>query len=977
MLQKQIVPLSFEQGIDTKKDKKQQVFGSFRRAENIVFETTNSFKKRNGYDLLQPRKSDGSLSTTAAALAAFNKELLLFEPAALYAYSSALGRLTSKGAVYSVALESAPVVNNTYEHDQVDTLYLEGLEVFFYRNSSSGTVRYSVRDYASKSFLVADVLVGSGEYPRVANIQNQVYLLYIDGANLKSRKFSITTPETLTAAATHFTDVHADAQMDVAISSSKIFVAYNADNTGDELTIFSISSSGVVSTAIGITGAAAPSALDLFLDDSGRLVITYADTTELYYLIMPSNLVAPLLTATLITATANIVSCTASQTSTGYLVYFTVNGATYNSDLVNKVAINLAGTVGSITAFKRGVSLASKQFMYDDIPYVAVGWTSSLQATYFVLDADANVIAKISPTNGGDQVGGSLPKVASIDDSTFNLPSLMKTRLDVDGTTFFSVEGVNATAVDFTPSHAHQNAFLGSNLLIGGGIVQLYDGDSVAEHGFNVYPEGLALSSSPTTSGSMSDGVYNYVAVFKWTDNFGQEHRSPASPSLTVTLSGGGSTQRNIITVPTLRLTSKTNVVIELYRTEASGTVFYKATSETAPNYSVTNADTININDTISDTTLIAREPLYTTGGVLENTAPPAAKLACTWLNRVVLAGLESNSIQPSKYRDEGKPVEFADELRLPVEPVQGSITAVAALNEKLIIFEAAACLYMSGDGPNNLGQQDSWSTPEVISSDVGCSEPSSIVLTKHGLMFKSNKGIYLLDNGLNMTYIGDRVEEFNSLTITSAQIVADKNQVRFTTSNGPCLVYNYELNQWATFTNHAAQSAKVVDSQYYYLRQDSSLFAESSSYADNGVPIRMTVETGWLSFAGLQGLMRTYKLMVLGAFKSSHSLRLQVGYDFVEAWTQERIVPLGDVVDTSAYGTDSPSGSGTPYGGPGTPYQIRFDLKKQKCQSLKLRLSDIQSEAGEGLSLSAITFEMGGKSGMFKPAQASIKGTR
>jgi hypothetical protein len=1078
MLQKQIVPLSFEQGIDTKKDKKQQVFGTFRRAENIVFETTNSFKKRNGYNLLQPRKSDGSLSTAAAALAAFNKELLLFEPSALYAYSSALGRLSSKGAVYSVALEGAPVVNNSFEHDQVDTIYLEGLEIFFYRNSSSGTVRYSVRDYASKSFLVADALVGSGECPRVANIQNQVYLLYVDGVNLKSRKFSITTPETLSSPSTHFTDVSADAQMDVAISASKIFVAYNANNAGDELTIFSINSSGSVSTAIGITGSAAPNAIDCLLDASGRLVVTFADATAIYYLIMPANLGGELLSATLISSIADVTSCTTSVSGSDYLVYYTVDGASYNSNIVKQVLVEFDGTVGAITDFKRGVSLASKQFTFDDVPYVAVGFSSPLQSTYFVLDADGAVIAKISPSNGGDQVTGSLPKIASISSSIFNLPSLVKTRLDVDGTSFFSVEGINATAINFTPTHAFQNAFLGSNLLVSGGLVQMYDGDSIAEHGFNVYPESLiqatqtatitvattqagvlattseiqtlaysfnpgagsftltygaettaaiawnasnatikaaiealptlsvvvtvtgsfaaghtltydnadgnvaqptATSSltTPLTGGFMSNGVYSYIALYKWTDNYGQEHRSPASPSIDITLAGGGSTQQAAVKVPTLRLTNKSNVVIELYRTEAAGTIFYKATSETAPNYSITSADTITIVDTISDASLIAREPLYTTGGVLENTAPPAAKLACTWLNRIVLAGLESGGIQPSKYRDEGKPVEFADELRMPVQPVQGAITAVASLNEKLIIFERAACLYMTGDGPNNLGQQDSWSIPEEISTDVGCSEPNSIVMTKHGLMFKSNKGIYLLDNGLNLTYIGDRVEEYNSLMVTSAEVIADKNQVRFTTSNGPCLVYNYELNQWATFTNHAAQSAKVVDSQYYYLRQDSALFAESSAYADNGVPIKMVVETGWLSFAGLQGFLRAYKLMVLGAYKSPHSLRLQVGYDFIEAWSQERTIPLSDVVDTSAYGDTSPYGADAVYGGPGTPYQIRFDLKKQKCQSLKLRLSDVQSESGEGLSLSGITFEMGGKSGMFKPAQSAVKGTR
>lgn len=1077
-MQKQVVPLSFEQGVNTKGDKKQQVFGQLRKAENIVFDTANLLKKRNGYDLLQPRKSDDTLAA-ATALAKFNNELLLLEQGALFGYSSALNRLTDKGNLYAVSLDSATVVNNTYTHEQVDCLYLEGLEVFVYRNSGASEIRYSVRDASSKSFLVADVLIGSGELPRVANIENQVFVLWVDGTALKKRSFSIVTPETLSAASTIFSDVDASAQLDVASGSSKIFVAYNSSNVGEELTIFSLDSGGTASTAIGVTGSEAPNALDLLIDDSGRLVVTFADATAIYYLIMPGNLGAALLAATSIDTVADVMSCTAQVSGSDYLVYYSVAGATYNSNIVNQVTVQFDGTVGSTTALKRGVSLASKQFLIDDEPYVLVNFTSPLQATYFLLNGAGTAVAKISPTNGGGEVSTSLPHVASISDSEVLLPTLVKTRLDVDSSTFYSVEGVNGTVANFSPDHSYQNTLLGNNLVIAGGITQLYDGDTVAEHGFSVYPESIAqatqsISVTPATTqagdgivaeiqtltysatpgagsftltygaettaaiaynannaaikaaiealavlsvtvtvtgsfaaghtltydiadgnvaqptattsltlplsgGALSDGTYEYVALYKWTDNYGQEHRSPVSPSVAVTLAGGGATQQCAVTVPTLRLTDKSNVVIELYRTEDAGTVFYKVSSNSSPTYSSTSADTVTITDLISDAALISREPLYTTGSVLENTAPPSAKYACTWLERVVLAGLEDgNMLEISKYRDDGKPVEFSDLLRMPVAPIGGKISAVAALNEKLIIFQPSACLYMVGDGPNNLGEQNTWTTAEVISTDVGCAEPGSIVYTKHGLMFKSAKGIYLLDAGLSLTYIGEAVEDFNDLTVTSAAIIADKNQVRFTTSDGPALVYNYEQNKWSTFTNHAALSAIVVDGSYYYLRQDSSLFKEnSSSFADNGVPIRLLVETGWLSFASLQGFMRAYKLMVLGEFKSAHSLRLQVGYDFNEAWVQERQVPLSDILDTSTYGSGVTYGSDTPYGGPGTPYQIRFDLKKQKCQALKLRLSDVQSTAGQGLTLSAVTFEVGGKSGMFKPAQTQVKGTR
>jgi len=242
--------------------------------------------------------------------------------------------------------------------------------------------------------------------------------------------------------------------------------------------------------------------------------------------------------------------------------------------------------------------------------------------------------------------------------------------------------------------------------------------------------------------------------------------------------------------------------------------------------------------------------------------------------------------------------------------------------------------------------------------------------------MFKSRKGIFQLDRGLNLSYIGAAVEDYNDLTITSAKVVGEVNQVRFTTT-GDCLVYNYQLGLWGTFDNHQAISAETVGNDYYYVRNDSILFKEDrESFSDNGSSINMSIETGWMSFNQLQGFQRIYKMLILAGYKSPHQLRIQVAYDFNEAWVEEKIItPNADFLSNSRYGDDSPYGSGTPYGGDGNVYQARFDFSRQKCQSIKLRISDLQSESGEGLSLSVFTIEMGGKKGLFKPGQNRIYG--
>jgi hypothetical protein len=246
--------------------------------------------------------------------------------------------------------------------------------------------------------------------------------------------------------------------------------------------------------------------------------------------------------------------------------------------------------------------------------------------------------------------------------------------------------------------------------------------------------------------------------------------------------------------------------------------------------------------------------------------------------------------------------------------------------------------------------------------------------------MFKSQKGIYLLSRSLQLQYIGDDVEEFNEFKITSAVVVPEDNQVRFTTLENDTLVYNYYTQTWAGFTNHRALSAISVDEQYYYLRSDGVLYIEDkTSYTDNGSPVNIRLESGWISFDSVQGFQRVYKLLLLGEFRSPHKIRVRVAYDFNEAFVQEVIIDTSDFTENTRYGNNSPYGTGNPYGGSGNAYQMRVDLKRQKCQSIKFIVEEIQHDSqnlGEGLSLSNIMFEVGQKTGTNKVSAERKYGT-
>lgn len=974
-LAKQILPISFGQGIDTKIDPKQQVIGKLNLAQNAIFETLLSAKKRNGYDSILLQTTNNEDITTAKILSKFKNELILFDINKLYSFSDTLQKMQEKGTIYSVFPKSTPVLNNDYNHDKVDSIILENIKVFVYHNTILNDIRYSVVDNETGSLIVSnDIVEASCENVRVINNQNFVYIVYSSGTSLKYRRFNIFNPSNLQAAVLITNDVNSsNAKIDVDSSNDKIIVAYNSTVIGAELRLFPINSDGTIGTIIGITGANPSNALNVYITDMTNIIISFANSTSAQYTIFPFNLNAALLSLTTIETISNIANIDCIElNSSEYQFVYEISAADSVNHYIKKNTGNFSGTIGVPAVFLRSVGLCSKQFYHEDNIYIGLSFDTNLQSTYFFSDNSGTIVTKVSPSLGGGHVlNGVLPKINIISDDKFLFTSQIKGKNSSENGVFFSLLGINSTILDFNLKDPYQNELLADNLHIAGGILQMYDGDEVVEHGFHVYPEILTAGATATTGGFISNGNYSYIALYKWVDNYGHEHRSVPSLSLDVILSGGTSAQTQTIAIPTLRLTNKENVVIELYRTENNGTIYYKTSSVTTPNFNNKSVDTINIVDTTSDSDLISREILYTTGGVLDNTAASSCSLIATHTasNRLFTAGLEnSNMLQYSKIQLSGLPVEFNDTQTILVDPVGGPISAIISMDEKLIIFEEDAIFYISGSGPNNLGQQNNFSEPERITNDVGCIDARSVVLIPSGLMFKSRKGIFFLNRGLTVEYIGAPVERYNDLSITSAKVIGEFNQVRFTTSDGDCLVYNYNLNLWSTFTNHEAKSAEVLNNDYYYIRNDNELFKENrQSFSDNGSPIKLLLETGWMSFNQLQGFQRVYKMLILGDYKSDHKLKVRFAYDFNNSFIQEKVIDPLDFINNLAYGEESPYGSGSPYGSSGNVYQARVDLQKQKCQTIKVRIEDQQEVAGEGFSLSAITLQLGGKEGLFK----------
>lgn len=1028
MLQRQNIVLPLAQGIETKSDPKQVQAGKLLGLENGVFTVTNSIRKRNGTAALGTGIVTGGRIENGAGLATYGNELLLADGLDLYSYDQSANKWVDKGSFISTQVEKNAVVRDAYSQTAQDGATADnGMQLYAWQDSATAnSIRYSIIDTATGQTVVSSSLLESNSIkPRVIAYQNTLMVYYYSIADLAlkvalfSAEFPLSTPaiNTLTGLSGSSAISPTSPNFDVCLmpQNALILLVFNNDGVGggtsywfsqaiQPLSIYvTLSPSGILSRTI----AAFPVVADETLGTEAALVITSSDngsspyTTELYRSVVypdgtitgPDSFTTPYSSPL---KTLCVTGCAVSTTQAGanVFVYDSV------STLVQQYSFD-ANYAGSLTGtFKESVALAARAFLYDKAVYVPVVHQSSLQSTYFLLDINASVVGKaLSQTAGPKPVQNTtsgipgatyimptLPGVTSLGGGVFRWAALEQAALASNG--IATATGVTSLTVTFDdPEHSYVYAELGSALHFTGGLVQMYDGVDIVEHGFNLYPEGVTKTQS-NTGGHLGlldqASTYAFTVCYEWIDHQNNIHRSRPSPVVEASFASGTTTGSVTLTVPYLQLTDKVGdrpVQLVVYRTTANGTILYRASSLTAPTVNVVNgaSTTATIppppgtpNDiSMSDADLSVRPLLYCQflsqqPYEVENDPAPPAKLVQLHRNRVwVVDSTNQLQLWYSKECGINAPVEFNSGFVKQIDPRGGPITALATIDDKLLVFKQSHVFFIVGQGPLSTGQNNDFSDAILITTDVGCIEPRSVVGTPVGIMFQTRKGIYLIDRALQVQYIGAPVEAFNNDTITSATLVARTNQVRFTLGSGKTLVFDYFVGQWGTFTNQFGYDSLIWQTLPVLLRRDGVVLNETPGvYTDNGTPIVLKITTSWLTFAGVQGFQRVRRALVLGAWKSAHDLQVDVCVDFNDAIVQSSLV---QPTAPTTYGSTTPYGEGV-YGGEFQLYQWRIDLARQKCQAVKFVIQDVPAvTAGEGCSLSSLGFEVGAKVGLAK----------
>lgn len=919
-------------GLDTKVDPKQGPVGRCVLLENVYFQRAGELRMRNGstaFPALGP--------SSARALAVRGPTLYAHgSSSTLSSWSESASRWTGNIGLSALRLDVdvTPVYASQDAQTNPDCAVSGNLSVFAWETPSSGALA-AVRDEVTGSFVSARLQTGLGtSRPRCAATASHLVVFYCNASTTSIRALALSAS---TGAVVNdylvASDSAASPLYDVQLmANGRLIVAYR-NSSGDIM----------VKTFDGATGVVSSAAAGIAVDCTNAVAWSHWSASDgNHYLLFAgstSGVGRITVNAGTLGASGSTVIDSARTTARNLVGWYT--GSSHNALYeVPGASASRSIVYRNNSVWRRHVGLATKVFVADGAYVVGLVYEDAVTpwSSVFVTDTSSGFpyATMLSGLSGGlSSRGGFVSSVASASSTRFLAAFERATRVERELGSFFTTTGIAVAAITAGRSPL-TGACEAADVLVmpGGAMRQIGPGDEITDVGFYVPPP-APTGISTAAAGSLTAGqTFKFVVVPVYTDATGRVHRGlPSLPSSTITVgSGHTSIDLTIETVP-LAYTAH----IEVYRTVdgASGTYYRDGVVENIP-----SSSTLGYTSTVTDTELSDNEPLYTTGGVVENWPPPPSTWVFTACRRVW--AVNGDELWPSKEIKQGVGVSFSDLFVIKQSDQFGAWTCGIEMDGRVVAFKANAVYEIAGGGPDDTNQ-GSFSLPRLITNAVGTSVPASVVLTPLGVFFQSAQGIYLITRGLEIQYVGAPVESWNSLAVTGAVHVPDKSQVRFSTASGRTLVYDYALQQWSTFTGQAAVSSVAWNGLWCYIRSDGTVLRESSSvYTEAGVAIPMTVQLAPLSLAGIGGFWRCREILVVGEYVGSHTLSLAMKRDGESAAFQT----VSRLVNAVA------------------PYLLRAKPKFQKATALELTLSHAGSSAG-GCRITGLTLGIAVKQGL------------
>lgn len=606
--------------------------------------------------------------------------------------------------------------------------------------------------------------------------------------------------------------------------------------------------------------------------------------------------------------------------------------------------------------------------------YLGVQFANAIQRSAFIIDVNSMYEANLSVTSFATNAGINPPVLARLFpeamgaipgdarrrlckplqlDSTnharqFTIPCIARKELELANSVEYADNYIALAHLDFDGKINYSN--LGPGQYLHGACPLFFDGKDLVEAEFNTYPVILSAADSGTGAGLTINTQYSFKLVYEWQDASGRLHRSIPSEATTFT-TGGASTGVKVSFYDQL-LTRRTFVRICLYRTKASGVVYYHDPAATW--------DSGGMYTQSSDANL--GELLYTEGGSLPHAPSADYGQGCVHQGRVFKILPDRKTIAYSDLDRKDQAPNFSEDLQITVNGDQGKLTALFSADDRLFIFAERGIYIIGGQGAADTGLGATYSDPVLVERHLGCKETcgNSLIADEEGIWFQSSEGLRHLNRGLSISR-GQGGQPYGSeLGTTPANIVATvnppgKNEIHFFDGDNRW-VYNTRFRQWAKYTDSEAcgaaisSSGTVVYMDYLscdVFEQQSGLTidAGSSTYS-------MTVTTGWFKATGLQDYMRVYRIFLLGDATADPTAKAQT----------LNVYLYTDYNASTVVASKSEAFANLPTSG---IIELDIHVPVQKAQAFQVKIQD-SSGVGSQLNykLVGIKFEVGIKQG-------------
>lgn len=999
-------------GLDTKTDAKAVAATKLTKLENGEFTKRASIRKRPGLvgfsQYLNDSIASGTLSApldNAAALGTLNDQLVLFSRSGVHTYHEALDRWAPLGNTPAGQMAPATIRTQPGPFSMREQLFADVAEagdIVFAAWEEGTTVVIAL--YTADGAFIDSLTTATGfRHPRWCAVDGALLLLYADTTNnnLVQRRFPISDPRSgLVGAATNVT---------TALNTSSLFDVRPAAGGGAILvfhsdtpnaTLAKVNASGAITLTAIVTATANINSVAVSYHPSvNRELVVVGTATTVEIFLYEGNALTLLNNSIILDegggAITTATKVTAGPAGTGHFVALVERSAASNSNysvnwLVapNDVVSPTSWGLTNSTRIRHSI-LSSHAFGEATRGYCWLGYDSTLQSGHYLYafrpSAVEELVGVALPRRGAGLIARAhLPGVSTDTAGAYVTALGFRRQLKLDttitanlSTAFFEHKGFERVSVDLASKPRSTDA--GQALYITNGMLNTFDGVSVVEAGFHTFPEGI-VTANQGAGNLLASAVYNYRVYYEWYNAAGERFRSLAIP-IQHTVSGTNQIVR--LTIPTLRHTKKLaagtlpGAAIVVYRTEGNKNVLYYRVTSNNPSATgtngwvnnVTTADTITFDDNLADASILSRERDYLSDAPtpLFHAAPDSGEFILEAHNRIWLAGgtLGKNVVQFSKIRFDGEPVEFNPGLVLTLPDDGGAITALGQVNNVILAFkrDRIYAITSQSNGPDNTGE-GTYSV-EHVTSDTGCTSADSVVQVPFGLMFQGAKGIYAIDSGLNVAYIGADIEADNTVAVTAARVIPDTNQVLFLSAADGARMYDYFYKQWSRWTGQysGVDAVNWRDTDLVFVKANGRVFKRDAAvYTDAGEPYYLRIRTAPIRLQEtLQGFYKLRRAHFLGEYTGEHQLTVGLLYDRDLGPFQEFTFDPQAVLSTDVLGGGVLLGDGDVLGGSlsGSEYLFGIKPKRGKFSTIRFDFADIiVGEAGASYEISEILLD-------------------